>query len=94
MARLLVTVRCCCCRLYAVRWNTFGSVPPLPGLLTVSLTEDAASLLPRAAPPGLSMAALASKAARSASPPLYEDPPSYEVAVMMQLGIDRGHLNV
>ena len=93
MARLLVTV-CCCCRLYAVRWNTFGSVPPLPSLLTVSVTEDAASLLPRAPPPGLSMAALASKAARSASPPLYEDPPSYEVAVKMQLGTDRGHLNV
>ena len=69
--------------MYFVRWNTFGSVPPTSTLISLS-SEDETRLLP-APGPGylLSLTSLASKQARSASPPLYEDPPPYEAAVKM-----------
>ena len=73
--------------MYFVRWNTFGSVPPASTLISLSSEDEARLLGPGlyTNTPGyvLSLASLTSKAARSASPPLYEDPPAYEVAVKM-----------
>ena len=71
-----------------MRWNTFGSVPPASTLISLSSEDEARllgpGLLPASGPAYvLSLASLTSKAARSASPPLYEDPPTYEVAVKM-----------
>ena len=69
-----------------MRWNTFGSVPPASTLISLSSEDEARLLVPSFYQgPGyvLSLASLTSKAARSASPPLYEDPPTYEVAVKM-----------
>ena len=63
-------------------------MPPASTLISLSSEDEARLLVPglyTGTDPGyvLSLASLTSKAARSASPPLYEDPPTYEVAVKM-----------
>ena len=69
-------------RLYYVRWNTFGSVPPLPSL-HLDLEDDRQLMLGRQNHRLLSLSSLVSKAERSSSPPPYDDPPPYHLAVQM-----------
>ena len=87
-------------RLYYVRWNVFGSVPPLSTLsddehfLIVNGETNSVILRPplhltsetlyNIQPAYVfSMASLQSKADRNASPPPYDDPPSYDMAIAM-----------
>ena len=97
---IIVTYFNTICRLYYVRWNVFGSVPPLSTLLEdehyLIVNGDTNTVIMQ--PPlhltseGLynvspayifSMASLQTKADRSASPPPYDDPPSYDMAITM-----------
>ena len=60
-----------------MRWNTFGSIPPID----LHLEEDQHLILGRPGHYNLSLSDLVSKAERSASPPPYDDPPPYDLAV-------------
>lgn len=64
-----------------MRWNIFGNIPPM-SVVTIS-GSDADQLIEDQPAYVLSLSALTMKAERMASPPPYDDPPSYDVAIAM-----------
>ena len=66
---------------YHVRWNIFGSVPLISAVIVD--TDDGQLLIRNQSQYVLSMSGLTEKAARTGSPPPYDDPPAYDVAITM-----------
>ena len=64
-----------------MRWNLFGSIPPISAVIIE--TDDGQLLISNQSQYVLSMSGLKEKADRTASPPPYDDPPSYDVALTM-----------
>ena len=68
-------------RFYDIRWNVFGNIPTIS---VVTITgADAEQLIEEQPAYVFSLTALTMKAERTASPPPYDDPPSYDVAIAM-----------
>ena len=70
-----------CFRFYDIRWNVFGNIPSI-SVVTIG-GSDAEQLIEDRPAYVLSLSELTMKAERLASPPPYDDPPSYDVAIAM-----------